>query len=153
MRGKENPLLKKGGKPTSLGTPGILPKTHSPHVLSLVLRCPRSVRLKLSQLVVDHITLFIFVLISACCVDRLDIVLQNVPAKENDCLFTWKTCVWYPCSGRVQCSILRVMVLLSEKSNKIKTRKTSKTLLRFQSRVWRFSSFLTEEPRRPFLDS
>ena len=27
VRRKENPLLEKGGKPTSLGTPGILPKT------------------------------------------------------------------------------------------------------------------------------
>ena len=32
---------------------------------------------------VDHITLFVFVLISACCVDKWDIVLQNVPTKVN----------------------------------------------------------------------
>ena len=30
---------------------------------------------------VDHITLIVFVLISACCVDKWDIVLQNVPTK------------------------------------------------------------------------
>ena len=65
-------------------------QNHRPHVLSPVLRCPRSVRPKLAQLVVD-----------------------------------WA----------VQCPIHRVMVPLSKKSNKIKTRRTSKTLLRFQSRV------------------
>ena len=32
---------------------------------------------------VDHITLLVFVLISACCVDKCDIVLQNVPTKER----------------------------------------------------------------------
>ena len=32
---------------------------------------------------VDHITLLVFVLISACCVDKWDIVLQNVPTKVN----------------------------------------------------------------------
>ena len=50
---------------------------------SLVLRCPRSVRLRLVQHVVDHITLFVSVLTSACCVDKWDIVLQNVPTKGN----------------------------------------------------------------------
>ena len=35
----------------------------------------------LAQLVVDHITLLVFVLISACCVDKWDTVLQNVPTK------------------------------------------------------------------------
>ena len=35
----------------------------------------------------------------------------------------------------MQCSILRVMVPRSKKSNKIKTRRTLKTLLRFKSRV------------------
>ena len=44
-----------------------------------VLRCPTSVRVRLAQLVVD--TLLVFVLISACCVDKLDIVHQNVPTK------------------------------------------------------------------------
>ena len=48
------------------------------HVLSLVFRCPRSVRLRLVQLVVDHITLLVFVLINAYCVDKWDTVLQNV---------------------------------------------------------------------------
>ena len=74
----------KGGKPTNLGTPGIL-QNHRPHVPSLVVRCPRSVRLRLAQLVVDHITLLVFVLTSACC--------------QTDCFVTWKTCIWYLCSG------------------------------------------------------
>ena len=68
----------KGGKPTNLGTPN-----HRPHVSSLVLRCPRSVRLRLAQPVVDHIMLLVFVLVSACCVDKLDIVHQHVPTKEK----------------------------------------------------------------------
>ena len=51
----------------------------------------------------------------------------------------------------VQCSMPRVKVQLSKKRNKNKTRMTSKTLVRFQSRVWRGSPFWMEEPRRPFL--
>ena len=43
--------------------------------------------MKLAQLVVDHITLLVFVLISAWCVDKWDIVLQNVPTKEIRQLF------------------------------------------------------------------
>ena len=35
---------------------------------------------------VDHITLFVF-LISACCVDKLDIVHQNVPKKRKATAF------------------------------------------------------------------
>ena len=54
-----------------------------PHVPNLVLQCPRSVWLKLAQLVVDHITLLVFVLTSACRVDKLDIVHQNAPTKEK----------------------------------------------------------------------
>ena len=42
-------------------------QNHRPHVPSLVLRCPRSGRLKLAQLVVDHITLLDLVLISMLC--------------------------------------------------------------------------------------
>ena len=53
------------------------------------------------------------------------------------------------CSVRFSC----VMVQLLKKSNKIKTKRTSGALLLFESRVWRGSPFLTEEPRRPFLDS
>ena len=56
---------------------------HRAHVSSLVLRCPRSVRLKSVQLVVGHIMLLVSVLISACCGDKWDIVLQNVPTKVN----------------------------------------------------------------------
>ena len=92
-------------------------------------RCPRSVRLKLAQLVVGHITFLVFVLFSACCVDKLDIVHQNVPTKEKRLHFTWESGIWYPCCG-LQCSMLRVMVYLSTEPNKIKTRMTSKILLR-----------------------
>ena len=40
------------------------------------------------------------------------------------------------------CSLFLVMVKLSKKSNKIKTKVTSETLLRSQSRVWRGSAIL-----------
>ena len=93
-----------------------------------LLRCPRSVRLKLAQLVVGHITFLVFVLFSACCVDMLDIVHQNVPTKEKRLHFTWQTGIWYPCCG-LQCSMLRVVVQLSTEPKKIKTRMTSKILL------------------------
>ena len=124
----------KGGKPTSLGTPGILPKTLSSRVES---RPPmsKSVRLKLVQLVVDHIVLLVFVLVSACCVDKWDIVLQNVPTKGNRLLSHQENVHLVPMLRVVQCPIPSVMVQLSKKS--IKTRTTSKTLLRFQSRVWK----------------
>ena len=56
-----------------------LAKTTDPHVPSLVLRCPRSGRQKLAQLVVDHITLLVVVLISACCVDKLEIRASECP--------------------------------------------------------------------------
>ena len=82
------------------------------------------VRLKLAQLVVDHITLLVF-------------VLQHVPTKETRVLFLQENVRLAPMLWGVQCSIHHVMVGLSKKSNKIKTRRTSKILLRFQSRVWR----------------
>ena len=143
----------KGGQSTKLLVqPGILPKPETSR-WCLVLRCPRSVRLRLAQLVVDHITLLVFVLISACCVDKLDIVHQNVPTKEKRLHFHLANGHLVPMPWVVQCPMHRVLVQLSKKPNKIKTRMTSKTLLRFQSRVWRGSPFLMEEPRRPFLDS
>ena len=126
---------------------------HRAHVSSLVLRCPRSVRLRLVQLVVDHIMLLVSVLISACCVDKWDIVLQNVPTKGNRLLSHLENVHLAPVLWVVQCSIPSVMVLLSKKLNKIKTRITLKILWRFQTRVWRDSPFLTEEPRRQFLGS
>ena len=56
---------------------------HRPHAQNLVHQCPRSVRRKQAQLVVRHITLLGFVLISACCVAKLSIVHQNVSTKGN----------------------------------------------------------------------
>ena len=53
----------------------------------------------------------------------------------------------------VLCSIPRVTGQRSKKLNKVKTKGTLKPLLRFQSSGWRGLQFLTEEPRRPFLDS
>ena len=102
------------------------------HVSSLVLRCPRKVRLRLVQLVVDHITLLVS--ISACCVDKWDIVLQHVPTKGN-----LESVHLVPMLWVVQFSLPSVMVQLSQKSDKIKTRRPLKILLRFQSRVWRGS--------------
>ena len=57
------------------------------------------------------------------------------PSKGKRLPFHLENVRLVPMLWGVQCSIPRVVVLLSEKSNKIKTRKTSKTLLRFQSRV------------------
>ena len=58
-------------------------QNHRPHVQSFAHRRPRSVRLKLAQLVVDNIALLGFVLISACCVAKFDILHQDVPTKEK----------------------------------------------------------------------
>ena len=107
---------------------------HRTHVSSLVLRCPSSVQLRLTQLVVDHITLLVFVLISAFCVDMWDIVLQNVPTKGKRLPSHLENVHLVPMLWVVQCSIPRVMVQLSRKSNEIKTRMTLKTLLLSQSR-------------------
>ena len=106
-RGKGNHLCRKVESRQTLVHKASCQK-HRPHVPSLVLRCPRSVRLKLAQLVVDHITLLVFVLISACCVDKSDIVHHNVPSRENDSIFTWQTCIWYLFSGlcSVRCTVL-----------------------------------------------
>ena len=106
-RGKGNPLHRKW-KVANPWYTWHLANNHRPHVPSLVLRCPRSVRLRLAQLVVDHITLLVLVLISACCVDKLDIVHQNVPKRNNDCIFTWQTGIWYLWSGLcgVRCPVL-----------------------------------------------
>ena len=98
---------------------------HRAHVSSLVLRCPRSARLRLVQLVVDHIMLLVSVLIS------------------------WKTLIWYLCSG---CAVFDSQCY-GATVEEIKTRRTLKILLHFQSRVWRSSPLLTVEPRRQFLDS
>ena len=70
-------------------------QNHRHHCPSLVHQCPRSGRPKLAQPVVYHITLFDFVLISACCVANLDIVHQNVPTKETRLhSLSWKACIW-----------------------------------------------------------
>ena len=71
----------KGGTPTSLGTPGILPKTQSSRVDS---RPPmskkRPTEVGATRGGPHHA---VFVLISACCVDKWDFVHQNVPTKEK----------------------------------------------------------------------
>ena len=69
VRGKEIPRRRRVESRQTLEHLAFCQK-HRAHVSSLVLRCPRSVRLRL---VVDHITLLVFVLISACCVDKWDI--------------------------------------------------------------------------------
>ena len=98
VRGKDNPLPRKVENRQAWVHLAFC-QNHRLHVPSVVLRCPRSVRLRLAQLVVDHITLLVFVLISACSIDKLDIVHRNVPTKENDCIFTWHTGIWHLCSG------------------------------------------------------
>ena len=112
VRGKENPLLRKVENRRARVHLAFC-QNHRPHVLGLVLRCPRSVRLKLAQLVVDHITLLVFVLISACCVDKWSIVHQNVPTKRKRLPFHLENVRVVPMLQVVQCSIPRVMVQLS----------------------------------------
>ena len=60
VRGKENPFHSKVDNRQAWVHLAFCPN-HRTHVSSLVLRCPRSVRLRLVQLVVDHITLLVFV--------------------------------------------------------------------------------------------
>ena len=114
---------------------------HRPHVPSLVLQCPRSVRLRLAQLVVDHITLFVFVLISACCVDKLDIAHHNVPTKEKRLHFTWETGIWYLCSGlcSVRCPCYGATVQETEQDQDEEDVEDS---VAFSIRVWRASAIL-----------
>ena len=59
----------------------------------------------LTQLVVDQITLLVFVLISACCVDKWDIVLQNVLTQGNRLLSHLENVHLVPMLWVVQCSI------------------------------------------------
>ena len=121
-------------------------QSHRHHVQSLVLRCPRSVRQKRMCLVVGHITLLVFVLISACCVGRWDIVLQNVPTKEKRrTVFQDLDCAVFdsPCYG----TAVEEIEQDQDEGN------IEDFCGFFQSRVWKASQFLMEEPRRPFLDS
>ena len=74
-----------------------------PRVPSLVLRCPGSIRLKLVRLVVVHITLLAFVLVSACCVDKWDIVRQSV-AKGKATAFSSGKRAFGPVLWVVPCS-------------------------------------------------
>ena len=113
----------KGGKPTSLGTPGILSKTQSsraesrppmskkrPTQASTIRGGPHHVpRLRRDQCMLCR---------------QVDIVLQNVPTKGNRLLSQLENVHLVPMLCVVQCSIHRVMVQLSTKLNKIKTRIT-----------------------------
>ena len=53
-------------------------------------------------------------MISACCVDKWDIVLQNVPSKGNRLLSHLENVHLVPMLWVVQCSIPSVMVQLEE---------------------------------------
>ena len=77
---------------------------------------PMSQKRPTETLVVDHITLLGFVLISPCCVAKLGIVHQSVPAKAKRLLFTWQTCIWYFRSGL--CCMQCVTVLTAWRQSK-----------------------------------
>ena len=115
---------------------------HRPHAKNLFHRCPRSVRQKLAQFVVEHIMLLGFVLISACCVGHFASECPN--KRKIDFILTWQA---------VLCSMPCVTVQRSKKPKMMKTRMTSKTLLHSRSRVRKGLPFLREVPRRPFGDS
>ena len=136
VRGKEHFLIRKMESRQTLVHLEFC-RNHKHHVQSLVLRCPRNVRLKLVCLVVGHIMLLVFVLISACCVGKWDIVLPNVPTKEKRLHFHLANGRLVPKLWVVPCSIFRATAQPSKKPNKIQTRMTSKTLLRSHSGVWR----------------
>ena len=114
-----------------------------PHVPSTVLRCPpRSVRLRLAQLVLDHITLLVFVLISVCCVDKLDIVHQKFPTKEKRLHFHLSNgdalgCAVFdaPCHGATV-----------EETEQDEDDNHIENFVAFPIRVWKVLSFLMGEP-------
>ena len=106
-------------------------QNHRTHVQSLVHRCQRSVRTKMAQLLVNHITLPGFILISACCVAKLDIAHQNVPTNKERLHFLLANVHLVHTLWAVQCSMPCVLVQRSKKPKKIKARMTSNTLLFF----------------------
>ena len=85
---KGKSFSQKGGKLTSLGRPDILPKNTELTCRVSSSDVLRSVRVKSVQLEVDHIMLLVSVLISACCVDKWYIVLQNAPTKGKPTAFS-----------------------------------------------------------------
>ena len=142
----------KGGKLTSLGTPGILPKTQSSRVdCRPPMSKKRPTEVGATRGGPHHAP--------RLCPDQCMLCRQvghrasECPTKGNRLLCILENVHVVPMLWVVQCSISCVMVQLSKKSKKIKTRRTLKILLRFQSGVWRGSPFLKVEPRRQFLDS
>ena len=107
------------GKSPNLGTHGVLPKPPTSFSES---RPPMSKKrpTEIAETRGGHITLLVFVLISACCVDLLDIVHQNVPTKENECIFHLANVHLVHTLWAVQCSMPGVVVQRLKKP-KIKT--------------------------------
>ena len=152
VRGKENPFLRKMENPTSPGTPGILPQPQNSHVES---RPPMSKKRPTDADATRGGSNHAPRLRPDQCM-----LCRQVGHRASECPDKGKPTAFSPGKRAfgtyaLGCAVLgsRVMVPLSKKSNKVKTRRTLKTLLRFQSRVWRCSPFLTDEPRRQFLDS
>ena len=145
-------VSQKGGKPTSLGTLGILPKPQTSRFES---RPPMSKKRPTETGATRGGPHHAPLLRSDQC-----LLCRQVGHRASECPNKRKATAFSPGkwafgSCALGCALFdaRLMVQLSKKPNKIKTRMTLKTLLRFQSRVWRGSPFLMKEPRRPILDS
>ena len=151
-RGKESPLLREVEN-RQVWVHLAFCEKHRAHVPSLVLRCPRSVRLKLVQLVVDHIMLLVSVLISACCVDKGDIVLQNVPTKGNRLLSHLENVHLVPMLWVVQCSTPSVMVPLSKKIEQDQDEEDIEDFFALSIKSLEGFAILDGGARRQFLDS
>ena len=141
-----HPLIENRVMSRGKGKKGKRIEKHRAHVSSLV---PRSVRLRLVQLVVDHITLFVSVLISACCVDKWDTVLQNVPTKGNRLLSHLENVHLLGCAVfDSQCFSATV-----EEIGQDQDEEDIEDFVAFSIKGLEGSPFLTVEPRRQFLDS
>ena len=146
---KSTSFSQKSGKPTSLGTPGILPKPHNSRVES---RPPTSKKRPTEAGATrggpHHAPRL-----------RPDqwMLCRQVGHRASACPNKGKGTAFSPGKRAFGTCALDCAVFDSScygaTVEETKTRRTLKTLLRFQSRVWRGSPLLTEEPRRPFLDS
>ena len=124
----------KGGKPTGLGTPGILPKSQNSRVESRpLISKKRPIEVGATRSGPHHAPSL-----------RLDqcMLCRQVGHRASECPNKGKPTAFSLGKRAFGTYALGCAVF-----------DALKILLRFQSRVWRGSPFLTEEPRRQFLGS